>query len=160
MFVCMSCGLVSPIPDAECRNRVKLNHNGVDYFVPCSVWPMGPEEYIQSLLTNKNNSYFSGTVVLPDGGRIEVTAPIPESVAREIACISVEYELAGQRKADLEDAKRKARQEESDQQSFTPRIDDSFALKSDRLGSFALGPDRQGSLAQRLRNNLIKTGDK
>ena len=98
MFVCMSCGLTSPSPMRDCRDRVKVNVAGVDYYMPCSAWPMTPAEYMESQLIEGTDSYFTGTVVLPDGGRIGISAPIPEAVAREIAVISIQYDLSGIRK--------------------------------------------------------------
>lgn len=106
MFVCMSCGLATPAPSAECRTRVKVHYQGADYFMPCSAWPMPPEEYVLAMLTDGENSYFTGTVVMPGGGRIGISAPIPEAVAREIACISIQYDLLGEKKSNRLKAQR------------------------------------------------------
>lgn len=94
MFVCMSCGRTSPVPDADCREKVVAYASGGSFLMPCSVWPMSPEEYfLGEIHRAKTGSYLSGIVALSDGARRKVSMPIPNEVADQLVCAATEYEL-------------------------------------------------------------------
>jgi hypothetical protein len=104
LFCCQSCGVVSPLPDSECPNLVAVFFKGDEYMMPCSAWPMDPEEYARVQMAKENKqAFFSGTVVLPDGTSIQIAAPIDGEVATLIAAISVEYNLMSVREKQKED---------------------------------------------------------
>ncbi len=74
---------------------VSVNYRGKKMSVPCSAWPMSPEEYVQkSQLASEVGSFFTGTVVLRDGKVIEIAVPLDNDVAESIAANSVEFKLA------------------------------------------------------------------
>ena len=101
MFVCQSCGLTTPSPTADCAALVQVDFEGNKYMMPCSSWPLTPKEYIGNRIGELGEeAFFSGTVVMPDGAPVAVSAPIPESLARQIAVLSVEYDLAYQQRMD------------------------------------------------------------
>lgn len=67
--------------------------------MPCSAWPQNPREYAQSqMIKHRREAFFSGTVVLPDGTTVQVSVPIPEELAKQIAVLGVEYELFDQKR--------------------------------------------------------------
>lgn len=98
MFVCQSCGQQSVAPTEECTSMVRMQHYQTEILMPCSAWPLTPEEYIRrKAMVSGMGSYFSGTVMLPDGVTIEVSAPIPDETAAEIAVVSVAHALSLER---------------------------------------------------------------
>jgi hypothetical protein len=96
MFVCLSCGVVTPSPSdtADCSAPVRVVFEGHYYSVPCSAWPKTPAEYIESeMLEHNQTGFFSGTIMLPEG-TFQISVPVPETVARDIAVRSVDYALS------------------------------------------------------------------
>jgi len=76
------------------------------YLMPCSAWPMDPVEYAKEHMEiDGQEAFFSGTVLLPDGP-ISISVPIPAELAKQIAVLSVQYDLVdrGQRKVRRENA--------------------------------------------------------
>ena len=109
LFVCQSCGQQTPAPTEECPAMVKVQHGGDTYVMPCSAWPRNPVEYVQQRTAASGmDAYFSGLVILPDNSTIEVSVPVPEETARQIAILSVEYDLVG---AKRDERKRKETRE-------------------------------------------------
>src|SRR5262245_41709738 len=105
MFVCQSCGQSTPAPSEECRNRVFVLEGTTKFYMPCSVWPTKPEESLQQLMLQEGTDcYFSGTIRLSDGGKLEVSVPVPEEIAKKLVCVAVEYDLQGNRKRAMVEA--------------------------------------------------------
>lgn len=109
LFVCMSCGRSSPVPDNECPGKISVYFEGYEHMIPCSAWPKNPRQYAEAKMAEENmEAYFSGTVTLPDGTLIQVSAPIPGEIAMQISCLSVEFDLtyAKRKAANAEKLKR------------------------------------------------------
>lgn len=112
MFVCQSCGQQSVAPTEECTSMVRMQHYQTEILMPCSAWPLTPEEYVRrKAMVSGMGSYFSGTVMLPDGVTIEVSAPIPDETAAEIAVVSVAHALSLERIEKKDEELRKAEEE-------------------------------------------------
>lgn len=90
MFVCLSCGDVTPAPTPECSELVVVDYMQSKVRMPCSAWPMSPDKYlVKKLLEANKEAYFSGVVFLPEG-TYEVSALVPLSIGREVAVRAVE----------------------------------------------------------------------
>jgi hypothetical protein len=69
---------------------VDVMSEGNCYKVPCSSWPLDPQEYIRmSKATKGLSAYISGIVVLSDGTTVDVSTVVPEAMGREIVVLSV-----------------------------------------------------------------------
>lgn len=112
MFVCQSCGQQSVAPTEECTSMVRMQYSQTEVLMPCSAWPLTPEEYVtRKAMVRGMGSYFSGTVMLPDGVTIEVSAPIPDETAAEIAVVSVAHALSLERIEKKDEELREAEEE-------------------------------------------------
>lgn len=98
LYVCLSCGRQHHTKDLECPSMAKMDYAGRNFWQPCSSWPLSPEEYMNKTMSEKSSeAFFSGVVIMPDGP-IEVSVPIPEELARQIAILAVEYDLCKKNK--------------------------------------------------------------
>jgi len=67
---------------------------------------MEPEQWAKEQMVELGMSaFFTGTVVLPDGA-VTISTPIPEELARQIAVLSVEYDLMHNKRAREQNEKR------------------------------------------------------
>ena len=98
VFICQCCGIETSAPTAICPAMYKAQIGGKTYMAPCHSWPQKPEEYVrQQKIIHGEGAYFSGTVTMDDGTHIEVSAPIPDELGRQIAALSVVYDLKDKR---------------------------------------------------------------
>ena len=135
LFVCMSCGAQTPAPTEECVSLVRMQYRNTEILMPCAAWPLTPDEYVErKTMSEQLGSYFSGTVLLADGKIIEVSAPIPDEIANEIAIVSVEHQLSLDRVRAKLAAKVAAKEEEVQQQMLT------MQQQADADSSFNPGP--------------------
>ena len=89
---------------------------------------MTPDEYAESLVNEENReAMFVGTVWIPgETGPIQISAPIPEALARQIGALGVTYDLNDkQRKKDAEAKAKKLKELQQVPREFMKEEDQS-----------------------------------
>lgn len=96
MFVCLSCGTVTPVPTEECSELVITDYKDMKVRMPCSAWPMSPDDYIgKRVLEVGEEAFFTGVVILPEG-EYHVASMMPVDVGRALAVKTIERDLNSQ----------------------------------------------------------------
>ena len=104
LFVCLACGSVSPAPSKECSNPTRVYEGGIEYFMPCSAWPMKPTEYNRKRMSVcGDEAVFSG-VVVTSGGVHQVTSPVPQHIVDELIIREAEFDLISKELREARDA--------------------------------------------------------
>jgi hypothetical protein len=125
MYVCANCGRLSVSKDETCPQPAEVDHDGVKIYIPCDEWPVDKEKFLATIkdVEGGKECLFSGHVVLADGTKIPVTAPIKETMARTIVSVDAEIKLGEQAKAEAREKARNDMMEEAkDPTSYKKRF--------------------------------------
>jgi len=121
MFACQSCGRQTDAPDKECPQPVEVAVGTIEVFMPCSMWPAQPDEWlkIQQRMIG-SNIVFSGTITFDDGHTANVTAPIHEALAKDLVVVSTELDFRDSRAEQT--VKEEAEQKKSEESAEFERM--------------------------------------